>query len=81
MPRAVGAGAAAGVVSVTLVALVGPVAGAVAMAAAVLLVFLAACRVLAARNADLAEERWLRQVLGGLDARRVEDDDPDLLVY
>jgi hypothetical protein len=81
VPRAVGAGAAAGVVSVTLVALVGPVAGAVAMAAAVLLVFLAACRVLAARNADLAEERWLRQVLGGLDARRVEDDDPDLLVY
>jgi hypothetical protein len=81
VPRAVGAGAAAGVVAVTLVALVGPVAGAVAMAAAVLLVFLAACRVLAARNADLAEERWLRQVLGGLDARRVEDDDPDLLVY
>lgn len=79
--RAVGGGLAAGVAAVALVALAGPVVGAVGMAAAVLLLFVAACRVLAARERDVAEDRWLRQVLGDLEPRSGEDEDPGLLLY
>jgi hypothetical protein len=79
--RAVAVGAVAGVLVVVLVGLAGPVAGAVGMTAAVLVVFRGACRVLAARDADVAEESWLREVLGGLGAREIEDEDPGVLVY
>jgi hypothetical protein len=56
--------------------------GALALTVAMLVVWLAACRLLAAGRRDADEERWLRHVLGGLRPHPVEeqDEDPDAFV-
>jgi hypothetical protein len=63
--------------------LAGPFAGAVALTVAMFVLFGGACRLVAADDADIDEERWLRQALGGIGAGvwEDEDEDPDLLVY
>ena len=57
-----------------------PWLAAAAVAAGVLLLCLVALRVIAAREADAAEDRWLRGVLGSLGDRPIEGEDEDLLV-
>jgi acyl-CoA synthetase (AMP-forming)/AMP-acid ligase II len=70
--------------AVAVLMLAGALAGAIAMTVAMFAVFLAACRLVAADDADLDEERWLRQELGSLRPASWEDDDedadPDLLI-
>jgi hypothetical protein len=59
-----------------------PYAAGVALLAGVLAVWMAVCRLVAAHDADAAEERWLRRALGELRPAVVEDEDgdPDLYV-
>jgi hypothetical protein len=80
--RAAALGGAAAAAATALIVIAGGFAGAVALVAAVMLVALAVCRVIAAGSADAREERWLRAVLGGLRPHdEDEDSDQDLLVY
>jgi hypothetical protein len=64
----------------------GPLAGAVALTVAILVLFGGVCRLVSADDADVDEDRWLRQALDGLgggvwEDQDDEDEDPDLLVY
>lgn len=86
MARRVGLIAAASLcVAVAVLQLAGPFAGAIALTVAIFVLFLGACRLVAADDADVDEERWLRQALGGIGSGvwddEDEDEDTDLLVY
>jgi Flp pilus assembly protein TadB len=74
------AAAATWLATAALVAFAGPLFGAVALVAAVVVGVLGTCRLFAASGADAREERWLRAVLGGLQPY-AGDEDEDLLVY
>jgi hypothetical protein len=82
-PRVALAFAAALAVALSVLLLAGPFAGALALAAAIVVLVVGALRLVAADDADIDEERWLRDALGSLDAPALEDEDEDgdLLVY
>ena len=60
-----------------------PVTAAASLAVSVFVLALGLCRVMAAREADAGEQRWVRHVLGSLrvDDAGDEDEDHGLLVY
>jgi hypothetical protein len=70
----------AAAVVVGLVLTGAPAAGAGAMVAATVALGLGACRLIAAHEADVGEERWLRDVLGRLREPDLDDEDSDLVV-
>jgi len=79
--RIVLAGASVVALALVLLALAGAAAAALALSAGIVGSLLAVVRLLTAHDADLAEDRWLRQVLGTIRAPEDEpDDDGGLLV-